>query len=160
MNDPREVRRITEEARIMAGKPRAQPPGLSPEKPKRRGQQLYSEQQVAEAIKLAATVGVPMAEEMTGVNRWTIYRVAGRERKKKKLVPIDTPKNPRMRSFMSAARLALYWHMNLRQVKPAPRLKRDCFDRAADKFQIKRADLWTAYITNQIDGITYDAKSP
>lgn len=156
MNDPREVRRLSEEARIMAGKPIGQPPGLSPEKPKRKGQKVYDDHQIDEAIKLAAKVGVTLAEQMTGVSRWTIYKVAALQRKAAKLQPVNAPVNPRMKSFIAAAKLALYWHMNLQKLKPSPRLKRDCFDRAADKYGIKRSDLWGAYIANQIDGIVPD----
>jgi hypothetical protein len=164
-NPPDQVRKLQQAARIASiGNTYAQPPGLSPEKPRNpTGGRAYTELQKKEAVDLAAKVGVTEAERITGISRWTIYKAArdpylGKESPSKKLennLHTTGSIHPHMLTLIKAARSALYWYNNIQGITRGEQVKKDCFRRAAKKFDLNFDSLWTAYTHNKIDGVPY-----
>lgn len=160
------IAKLSQQAKIASlSSPRPQSPGLSPIRPEmKRPHVKYTKHQIREAVKLAAQIGVAAAEKATGVKGSTIYKAAqdpnhGDLTKTDQIVndvfKQDFIKNPRMVTLVTAARLALYWHSQMPGLGYAAR-KRDCFFRAADRFNLNRHMFWTMYRKNQIDGIIYE----
>jgi hypothetical protein len=165
-NDPDLIAKLSQQAKISAlNSPRPQSPGLSPLRPEtRRPQVKYTRHQIREAIKLAAEVGVKAAEQATGVKKATIYKACqdpnfGNIPESKRIVDdvftLEYIKTPRMTTLVTAARLALYWHANMKGKGLAGK-KRECFFRAADRFHLNRNVFWALYRKNLIDGVIYE----
>lgn len=165
MNPPKEVKKLQQAARIASmGNSYVQPPGLSPMKPAALARQkTYTPLQKKEAVDLAAKVGVTEAERITGISRWTIYKAArdphlGQDAPSKKLennIHKAGAISPHMLTLIKAARLALYWYNNIQGITRGEQVKKDCFRRAAKKFELNFDSFWTTYTHNKIDGVPY-----
>jgi len=164
--DTDSIAKLSQQAKIASlFSPRPQSPGLSPIRPEmKRPNVKYTKHQIKEAVKLAAQIGVAAAEKATGVKTATIYKAAqdpnhGELPKSNQIVndvfKEDYIKNPRMLTLVTAARLALYWHSQMKGMGVAAR-KRECFFRAADRFHLNRNTFWSMYRRNQIDGVIYE----
>lgn len=160
------IAKLSQQAKIASlSSPRPQSPGLSPVRPEmKRPHVKYTKHQIAEAVKLAAQVGVEAASIASGVKVATIYKAAqepGRGQKPKSKQIIDDVfkegyvKSPRMTTLITAARLALYWHANMKGHGEAAK-KRECFFRAAERFHLNKNVFWNLYRKNEIDGIIYE----
>jgi hypothetical protein len=162
-NDISLINKIYYKALQAADKPvEIQPPVASPIKPEAvRERYKYTPFQLNEAKKMAARVGVEEASRLTGVKSSTIYKIGQYPKKIKAKAPMlkkerkDLEIKRRMTTYVTAAKMALYWYSNICATMPGKSAKKKCFERAAIKYFIKPEDLWMAFTNNKIEGVNY-----